>query len=377
MTTGCPRTRLTQGPRVRGAGPSFRDLRGLWVRVARGGDPGLPSLLRLALRVPSWAYRVAVSTRNGMYRLGLRRRIRLPAPVISVGNLTAGGTGKTPVVEWLARRLLAQGRTPAVLSRGYRADGPGPDNDETRMLGGAVSGLIQVVGPDRVRAGRVAIEQKGADCLVLDDGFQHVRLARNLDIVTIDALDPFGGGRLLPAGALREPKRALRRAHVVVVTRADLASPGEVASLSEELRRLAPGALVVTSRFAPESLTPLDRGAALDPGWLAGRRAFAFCGVGAPEGFFRALERLAPASLCGVALDDHAAYPPDLLARLARQAESAEAEVAVVTSKDAVKIGDAWPGPMRALALKIRLEILQGEDLLAERLHRALSPASA
>jgi hypothetical protein len=154
----------------------------------------------------SWLYGLAAERRRA--RLSARG-VRLPVPVVSVGNITCGGTGKTPAVEMIVRDLLARGRHPAILSRGYRAGADGT-NDEGRVLSRALPEIPHLVVPDRAGGGRAAITA-GADVLVLDDGFQHVRLSRDLDLVLIDALDPFGGGRVLPAGLLREPLRAHSR----------------------------------------------------------------------------------------------------------------------------------------------------------------------
>ena len=351
----------------------MQDARRFWVRVVWASDSALASVLRLLLRPFSWTYGIAVMFRNWLFRVGIRSRYRLPVPVICVGNITVGGAGKTPMAEWLAVWLAQAGRKPAVLSRGYRARRPGEGNDETRMLGEAVPGLIQVVDPDRVRGGRKAVEELGADCLVMDDGFQHIRLCRDLDIALVDALDPFGGDALLPAGGLREPKSALRRADVVVVTRCDLISKDELAALRGGIQRLAPNALVVTARYEPVGLTSVDGQGGYGGEWLKDKRVFAFCGVGNPRGFFKTLGLLEPASLAGVALDDHALYSPGRLARLARAAREADAEVVVVTAKDAVKIRrGAWPGSVPVMALRIRMEIVDGKDALIRCLGRAL-----
>jgi len=263
------------------------------------------------------------------------------------------------------------------LSRGYRADGPGRVNDEVMALAANCPGLIQVPDPDRARGGRRALDEMGADTLVMDDGFQHRRLARDLDVALVDALDPWGGGALLPAGALREPRSSLRRADVVVLTRCNLAPAEAVAKLAQDVARLAPGCRVARAGYEAESLAPAAGGEARPAEWLRGRAVFAFCGVGAPEGFWAMLERLGPSRLAGVALEDHAAYPPARLAALAAEAQASGAEVVVMTQKDAVKIGAAWPGPAPALVLRARMTILDGEAELLERIGRALRRGAA
>src|SRR5438876_5539483 len=184
------------------------------------------SLCRLALSVASGPYGSAVHLRNWCYDRGWLPTHRPPVPVISVGNLTAGGTGKTPCVEYLARFLQARGLRPAVLSRGYR--GNGRPNDEALILEANLPDVPHLQGKDRVTRASQAVRVFGADVLILDDGFQHRRLRRDLDLVLIDAMNPWGHGRLLPRGLLREPISSLRRADAVIVTRLDQAQPAEI-----------------------------------------------------------------------------------------------------------------------------------------------------
>jgi len=351
----------------------FVDRRSLTVRAVRGrkGPPAV-RFVRLLLWPLALVYRAALTARNTLYRLRVLGRRRLGVPVISVGNLTAGGTGKTPMVEWLVHWLLESGRKPAVLSRGYGAARPRELNDEAKLLARNTPDLIHVVDPDRVRGGRRAVKEYGADCLVLDDGFQHVRLERDLDIVLIDALDPFGGGRLLPAGALREPLTALKRAHVVGITRADLAGPDACAELLAHLRDYAPGACFFQAAYEPTRLDPVGKGVSEPPEWLRGKRVFAFCGLGNPAAFFEALERLEPVSLDGTALDDHTPYPRELVDRLSRKCAEVQAEAAVTTQKDAVKVEGQWPGPLPLLALRVRMRIMSGQAELTEALREVL-----
>jgi tetraacyldisaccharide 4'-kinase len=323
---------------------------------------------RAILRALEPFYRLGVAARRRLYASGLLRLRRLPVPVISVGNLTAGGSGKTPMVEWIVSHLRRWGRRPAVVSRGYGALAKGLANDEARVLEANLPGVVLLADPDRAEAGWRAVEEHDADCIVLDDGFQHIRLRRDLDIVLIDALDPFGGDRLLPAGALREPATALRRAHVVVLTRADLVPDQDREALAARVAGLAPDALRVEAGSRLLSLDPVGRGAPQAPEWLGHKRVFAFCGLGNPWGFVRQLERLYPESLDAALLDDHCAYPLPLIESLAREAETAGAEAVVMTQKDAVKIGDAWPGPATAFALNARIRIMSGSEAFHARL---------
>ena len=348
----------------------YRDARGFGARVVWGGG-GLAAFVRALLWPVSLVYGAVVRLRGLAFRLGLAPRRRLPAPVIGVGNVTLGGTGKTPMVAWIVTRLREEGFRPAVLSRGYSAE-PGEENDEARMLGRDAPGLIQVLDADRVRGGRRAVRELGADCLVLDDGYQRLGLVRSLNIVLLDALCPFGGGWLFPAGALREPASGVSRADVVVITRAGVASADALGRLVSRARRLAPRAAIVRARFEPQALEALGDGDSPPLEALRGERLFAFCGLGAPAGFFGTLGRLWPASVRGVALEDHAAYPDARLALLAGEAVKEGAEYVVTTCKDAVKIGARWPGPTPAFALRTRVEFPEGGELLRSRLLRAV-----
>ncbi len=184
------------------------------------------TLARGALRLAETPYSLAMRWRNRQYDNGTREIERVGAPVVSVGNLTLGGTGKTPMVEWLCRWFRARGVRVTIVSRGYKA-GDGATNDEALELEQKLPDVPHVQNPDRVAAARMAIEEFEAQAIVLDDAFQHRRIARDLDIVLLDALAPFGFEHVFPRGMLREPLSGLARAHAVILTRADMATPAE------------------------------------------------------------------------------------------------------------------------------------------------------
>jgi tetraacyldisaccharide 4'-kinase len=322
----------------------------------------VPALLRSACTVASWGYAAGVTLRNGAFDQGWRRVHHVDAPVISVGNLTTGGTGKTPVVAWLAQRLTQQGRRPAIVSRGYRSL-DGSENDEARVLARLCPGAIRVQNRDRVTGSQTAIQQDGCDAIVLDDGFQHRRLHRDLDVVLIDALQPWGYGRLLPRGLLREPVSALRRADLVVITRADLVSTEHLADLRLELTRCGAPPRLATVRFQPQRLIRTD-GLSEPLSVLDGQRIAAFCGIGNPRGFEETIAPWNPVAACRQ-FPDHHHYTPQDIADLEQWRQSVGADLLVTTLKDLVK----WPPDQSAVrAIDIGVEFLAGQDRVEELL---------
>ena len=248
-------------------------------------------------------FRAGLALRHAAYRFGLFKTHRLNRPVVSVGNLTLGGTGKTPLVMYIAERLLDRGWTPSILTRGYgrrrgglaaiapqanrRAD-PREVGDEPAMLAAALPRVPIVVGANRCRAGRMAEERFTVDVHLLDDGFQHWRLQRDVDVVTVDVTQDLARSALLPAGRFREPPSALARADVVVLTRAELADP---TSHREIITRLNPRTKVFESTILLRGLIDAQSGSPIAPEEMRGRRALAFCGIGNPRAFFSGLRK--------------------------------------------------------------------------------------
>ena len=209
-----------------------------YLRLIRGETRGAAAVIaRGGLGAAAALYAVGAGVRNLAFDRGWKRVERASIPVVSIGNITLGGTGKTPMVEWTARRLRSSGPRVAILSRGY-AGGSGL-NDEGRLLDDNLPDVPHLQGADRVRSARVAVEELESQIVVLDDGFQHRRLHRDLDIVLLDALDPFGRHRLFPRGLLREPVASLRRADVVVLSRADLVPDTERVAIRAEAEKQA------------------------------------------------------------------------------------------------------------------------------------------
>lgn len=280
-------------------------------------------------------------------------------PVISVGNITTGGTGKTPMVVWVIQRLRHAGRRPAILTRGYKSRGG--VSDEAELLK-AQTGVPVIVNPDRI-AGAMEAIAGGADVLVMDDGFQHRRLRRDLDIVLIDATNPFGYGFCLPRGMLREPLSALRDAHAIVITHSDAISADELVRLRANLIRLAPQASISTAIHKPVCLVDAQ-GQKHSFESIFGKRVVAFCGIGNPPSFFESLESLGANVIATQALDDHVHYGPDTIESLKKSLSENKADFAVTTQKDMVKLSKVELGKP-ILALAVAMEILTGEDELA------------
>lgn len=296
----------------------------------------LDSALRALLWPLSILYGGVARMRIGLYRLGVFRQESLPQVVVSVGNLSVGGTGKTPMVLWLAERLAADGKRVAILTRGYRGrgsrtvSGESRLSDEVQLLARRTAGRAQVV----VGAGRYQeasrMEQKDVEWFVLDDGFQHLGLARDVDIVLVDALNPFGGG-VLPAGRLREPLTALARADIVVITR----SAGAPA-IEKKLRRHTP-APIFYAQTELEAILPVPAASpAVAPLPAPGNtRFFSFCGIGNPAGFRDDLNKRWGFQLVDAkCFRDHHAYTSYDLRKIEREAQAAGAEALVCTEKD-------------------------------------------
>jgi len=308
----------------------------------------------------------------------LRDERRLDAPVISVGNLSMGGTGKTPCVLRLAELLQAEGYRPAILTRGYKrsspekilALGPGAQvsaaqtGDEPQIF--VRSRLAPVgIGADRYRAALELRRNFDVDLMILDDGFQHVRVARDLDIVLIDALNPFGGGELFPLGRLREPMPGLARAGIFVITRAEFADTA--AAVEDVLRRWNPAAPIFQARIEPTAWVQHHSGRSWPIGSVPFERAAAFCGLGNPQSFLRTLRRLGSDPVEWMEFEDHHRYSPHELRRIAAHARGARATALVTTEKDAVNLCDDCDhiaAPLPIFYLKISMRIDREDEFL-------------
>lgn len=318
-----------------------------------------------ALLVPfAWLYGMAVKVRNRHYDRSSHSR-KASLPVVSVGNMTVGGTGKTPIVAWLAERLISEGLKPAVVSRGYGGSaGRGPRKvsasstasecgDEPCLLASRLPGAVVVVGSDR-HAGAESAKGHGADVVLLDDGFQHRRLARDLDVLLLDADNPFGNGRLLPAGPLREPLASLKRADIILVTGGD---SGDALSRIERLvRPYNEAAPLFRARSRRAGFIDMDRRPVSAPA-----RAVAFCGIARPERFREDMQAEGVEVIAFRPYRDHHRYSARELRELVELARSAKAAL-VTTEKDLARLDPA--GDVRPVALRIEAEIFEEDVFL-------------
>jgi tetraacyldisaccharide 4'-kinase len=331
-------------------------------------------------------FRAGAAARGALYRAGLVRQLRAAAPVVSLGNLAVGGAGKTPATLAVAERLLARGRRVAVLSRGYgarRSDARVVSDGENVLLSAADAGdeptliarrlreAVVLCGPRRAELARRAVEEFAADALVLDDGFQHRALARDLDVVVLDAANPCGNGRLLPRGPNREPWSALGRAHLAWLSGADRAPPGALRDL-RGLVRAATGRPPVESRHAVSDVVDGALTRALGPDALAGRRVLLLCALARPDGFRRTLADLGARVVAERTFRDHHSFSEAEIEEALRAAGASACEVVATTEKDAVRLPPRLAVDPRFRVVRITAEIVAGGDVLDDLLDRAL-----
>lgn len=354
---------------------------------------GPAKLLLGFLKGISFIFAFVVSVRYLLYRTGLMRRYPLGIQVISIGNVTAGGTGKTPVTEIFARTLAAQGRKVAILSRGYRrkeaplwrrlftqvvepplvvSDGKRvlldseTGGDEPYMLASNLPGVAVVVDRNRVKAGRYAIKRLGCDTIILDDGFQYQKLKHSIEVVLVDSTNPFGNGNMLPRGILREPARHLKRADIIFLTKCR----GDVSAVREEIRRYNTKAEIVECNHAPKVLKDVWSREEYPLSWLKGKTTCTLSGIASPKGFENSLRHLgAKVIWCERYADHHRYASSEILYALNRTADMG-ADALVTTEKDAVRFPRLETSPVRCLYLRIAIEILNGAENFTSIINR-------
>lgn len=325
-------------------------------------------ILREFLYVLSFAYGAVVIILAAYYRIKPKR---LGAKVISVGNITLGGTGKTTFVEYLSGLLSARGAKVAVLSRGYHRNaaksGAGSIGDEPAMLQKKLPDVGVVVDKNRIKAALKAIQDYAAQILILDDGFQQWRILKDLEIVMIDAANPFGNYRLLPAGLLREPLRALKRADIFVLTQ--VGPSQDTLELTDRLQRLNSKALIVESIHQPDGFSGVfDPNESLGVDALKGRKVLIFSGIGNPQGFENTVTGLGINIVKSIRFTDHHGYTQADIDRIIDEALRMNTDAVITTHKDAVKISELAVKGAGILALDIKLKITKNETEFNRRL---------
>ena len=324
------------------------------------------AVLRAGLSLGEPFYQLGVRWRNRQFDSGKRKIHRVGVPVISVGNLTVGGTGKTPMVEWLAGWFRERGVRVALISRGYGAEA-GSRNDEALELEQKLPDVPHLQNPNRVEAALTAIDEFETQLILLDDAFQHRRIHRDLNIVLIDALEPFGYGHLLPRGLLREPVANLKRADVIALSRSDAVSEETRAAIRSTAMRHAPQAAWLEVTHRPQSLlSSAGKENAIDS--LQGQRVAAFCGIGNPAGFRHTLGELGAQLVDFRELPDHHAYQRGDIDKLSSWARELQLTAVICTHKDLVKVGVEQLADCPLFALRIGLAISHGADALTQRL---------
>ena len=362
----------------------------------KGADQDQPAsicVLLGVLKALSCVFAAVVGFRYVLYRIGVLHRFPLGVQVISIGNVTAGGTGKTPVTEIFARTLAAEGRKVAILSRGYRrkeapwwqrmftqvvtpplvvSDGrrvlldAATGGDEPYMLASNLPGVAVVVDRNRVKAGRYAIKRLGCDTLILDDGFQYQKLKHSVEVVLVDSTNPFGNGNMLPRGILREPAKNLKRADIIFLTKCR----GDVSAVKEEIRKYNSSAEIVECNHTPRVLRDVWSREEFPLDWLKGKTTCTLSGIASPKGFENSLRHLgAKVVWCERYADHHRYDSSEILYALNRSADMG-ADALITTEKDAVRFPRFETSPVRCLYLRIAIEILAGGESFTDIINR-------
>jgi tetraacyldisaccharide 4'-kinase len=351
---------------------------GDWHKLVSRQKTGLSTaFLQSPLGIAACAYSIIIRLRNFLYSGDLLKAHRANAVVLSIGNITVGGTGKTPLVIWLCKFLQQKQIPCAILTRGYKTQGTRDEErgaiDEPAILAESCPQARVIVNPNRVEAAAEAVNKFGAKMLVMDDGFQHRRLARDLDIVTIDATCPFGYGKLLPAGLLREPVASLKRVDAAVLTRCNQVSKSELNQIEKELQLINTNMIIAKSIHNPVFVKSII-GEKIAIEQLRNRKIFAFCGIGNPDAFLSTIKNTG-ASLVGSKIyNDHYRYTSGDINDINNHANHLEADLILTTQKDwkAIPLKSVKKDiPLAYLAVEIKF--IAGEDKLKQLIEGALA----
>ncbi len=333
----------------------------------------LADFIRLILKGFSYFYVWVVNLRNFLYDKNILKTRVVSVPVISIGNLTAGGTGKTPTVIWCCNFLSGKKYRCAILTRGYKAK-PGKLSDEPAILTKNCPATRVVVNPNRYEGARKAINRFHCNAIVMDDGFQHRKLARDIDIAVIDATNPFGYGKMLPAGLLREPVSSLKRAQAVILTRADQVDNAKLQLLEKKIKDENPDLKIAHAQHEPICGIKIGQ-KEITIEELRNRKVFAFCGIGNPESFLNTLKKLDINVVGHRFYNDHHNFTKDEFIDIYEEARYHEADIILSTQKDWTKTILFWMNheKIEFAYLKVEIKFTKNEDSIKGLIEDTLS----
>lgn len=335
-------------------------------KLAEGYENGISSKIFLPLlEAASGVYGAASGTARGLYEKNILKSHKLPLPVISIGNLTWGGTGKTPLVEYVARRISERQRTPLILTRGY-------GKDESEQYKQHLPRVVLGIGKNRVQVARQILQKQQVHAAILDDGMQHWPIQRDFEIVTVSALNPFGNGKLIPRGILREPVEQLRRASAVVLTHSDLVSPKELTELKNTVHKLAPDAILVEAYLEPLFFYRAKKKVRFPVAKLQNQKVTSFSAVGCPRSFRLMLSKMKIKAVRNFEFGDHHQFTEQELKEIKEVSDTAYIEEIVTTEKDFYRNPAMITEILNPLILATRLRIHSGEEELNRRLLRLI-----
>lgn len=339
-----------------------KSTRNYFRRLAEGYEDGpLSKVLSPVLDMAGGLYGWGVGAHRTLYEKKIFKSTQLPFPVISVGNLTWGGTGKTPFVEYLARRLGETGKTALILTRGY-------SHDEVEQMRAHLPQAVMGVGANRVAVAREISAKQKIDTAILDDGLQHWPVRRDLEIILVNALNPFGNYKLLPRGILREPLSALKRASLVVLSHANLVSEKQLSDLKTEIRKYAPNASLVESYLDPLFFYRARKKARVPLAKLENQRVTTFSAVGVPRSFQLLLTRQHIRPIRNFEFTDHHVFSKQELQEIKAVSDSASAIEIITTEKDFYRAPEMISDVLNPLVLAAKLRISSGEDVLNRKI---------
>lgn len=336
----------------------------------------LINILKVFLGLLSWVYYLGLNFVLFGCRIGLFRKYKLPRPVISVGNITWGGVGKTPFVIWLVQRLKENHLKPVILTRGYRAQNTHGEkvSDEAKMLQEALEDVPVLVGKNRAALARQFLKTHEADIFILDDGFQHWRLQRDVDVVLIDTTNPWGNQRLLPRGILRESLSSLCRAHAVILTKTDLGR-ANIPAIKNHLNKIFSGFFIAETVHEAVRLKDIYSLAVFALSDLKNKRVACLCSIGDPRSFQTSLQNLGARVMKNFVFMDHHAYKKEEIEIIVQECLQENIQTIVTTQKDAVKLAclpKIFNERVNILCLQINISFIKGKDEFLERIYHLI-----